>query len=395
MRFKRFYFLIAASLLLSHLTYSSSVDESFEINFAPGNSVYRLTINEEQRLYDCVIHNFAVINRSSKPLLLQKIEIQFIRKGEVVQSRFILSQELEAKAQRTASLFESGALNEAEKEFRIRELFQNAQLSRSNRLESNKGILIRHQYLQFSGEVERIKVVAIGKADDGAISQSSAEIAVLNYQTKTRFFFPLKGTWYVSNGTNPSGTHRWGIAQEFAYDLVKVDADGISGKGDETRPESYYAYGQEVLASADGTVYEVRDGVDDTPMAQFADSDPSVVMKRLTEYQTSLRRQYGAMGSSGNYVILDHGNNEYSVMVHLKKNSLRVKRGERVKQGHVIAQVGQSGLSTEPHLHFEVVSNPDPLKQRGLPVSFFGLEGEDGAKFLQLGDHVRRAGRKN
>ena len=395
MRLKRFSFLLVSALLLSHLIHASSAEESFEIQFSPGNSVYRLTLNEEQRLYDCVIHNIAVINRSSKPLLLQKIELQLIRKGDVVQSRFILSQELETRAQRTASLFESGALKEAEKEFRISELFPNAQLSRSNRLDTNKGILIRNQYLQFSGEVERIKVVAVGKADDGAISQTAAEIAVVNYQTKTRFFFPLNGTWYVSNATNPSGTHRWGIGQEFAYDLVRVDAEGNPGKGDETRPDSYYAYGQEVLASADGTVYEVRDGIEDTPMAQFADSDPSVVVKRMTEYQTSLRRQHGARGSDGNYIILDHGNNEFSVMVHLKKNSIRVKRGERVKQGQVIAQVGQSGLSTEPHLHFEVVSNPDPLKQRGLPVPFNGLEGEEGNKYLQLGDHVRRAGRKN
>ena len=100
-------------------------------------------------------------------------------------------------------------------------------------------------------------------------------------------------------------------------------------------------------------------------------------------------------GTEGNYVIIDHGNNEYSVMVHLKKNSIRVKRGERVKRGQVVAQVGQSGLSTEPHLHFEVVSNPDPLKQRGLPVSFYGLEGEAGTKVLQVGDHVRRAVGKN
>jgi peptidase M23-like protein len=395
MNFKRFTISVAATLFLWQLIYASSADEAFEIKFSPGNSVYRLTLHEEQRLYDCVIHNIAVINRSTNPLLLQKIELQFIQNGEVVQSRFILAQELETKAQRTASLFESGALNEAEKEFRIRELFQNAQLSRSNRLEPNKGILIRHQYLQFSGEVDRIKVVATGRADNGAISQSTSEIAVVDYKTKTKFSFPLNGTWHVSNGANPSGTHRWGIGQEFAYDLVRVDSEGNSGKGDETRPESYFAYGQEVLAPADGTVYEVRDGIDDTPMAQFANSDPSVVMKRLTEYQTGLRRQYGARGSDGNYVIIDHGNNEYSVMVHLKKNSLRARRGERVRGGQVIAQVGQSGLSTEPHLHFEVVSNPDPMKQRGLPVSFYGLEGEEGAKFLQVGDHVRRSGRKN
>ena len=391
MNIKRFTFSLVAILLLSQLICASSVDRAFEIRFSPGVSVYRLTLNEELRLYDCVVHNIVVINRSNKPLLLEKIERQVIRQGEVVQSRSILAQDLATKAQRAFSLFESGALKEAEKEFRLGELFQNAKLSRSNRLEANTGILIRNQYFQFSDEVETFRVVAIGKSDNGTVSQSTAEISIVNYQTKTRFFFPLSGTWYVSNATDPSGTHRWGIGQEFAYDLVRVDADGNPGKGDETKPESYYAYGQEVSASADGTVYEVRDGIDDTPMAQFADSDPTVMMKRLNEYQTKLRQQYGVRGTDGNYIIVDHGNNEYSVMVHLKKGSIRVRRGDVVKQGQVMAQVGQSGLSTEPHLHFEVVSDPDPFKQRGLPISFYGLEDEEGAKFLRLGDFVRSA----
>lgn len=100
-------------------------------------------------------------------------------------------------------------------------------------------------------------------------------------------------------------------------------------------------------------------------------------------------------GTEGNYIIINHGNSEYSVMVHLKKNSICIKSGEHIKQGQVIAQVGQSGLSTEPHLHFEVMSDSDPLRQRGLPVSFNELENEEGAKFLHFGDLVRRATRKN
>jgi peptidase M23-like protein len=374
---------------LSRASDTAPVAEPFEIRFSPAASVYRVALNNDEHLYDCMIQNIAVINRTTAPVQLERIEFQLLNNKDLVQSRFIPAAELDARARLLFTLHDLGSLNEAEKEFRLRELFREAQLSRSNHLQPNEGILVRHQYLQFSGEVDTIKVIASGKSDNAPPVQTVAEIAVVNFETKTKFSFPLKGTWYVSNGTEPSGTHRWGIGQEFAYDLVRVDTEGSSGRGDETKPESYYAYGQDVLAPADGTVYEVRDGIDDTPMAQFA-ANPATMMKRLREYQTRLRAQYGPRGSEGNFVIIDHGNGEYSTMVHLKKSSIRMKKGDRVKQGQVVAQVGQSGLSTEPHLHFEVVSDPDVFKQRGLPVFFYGLEDEEGPKFLHHGEFVRR-----
>ena len=107
--------------------------------------------------------------------------------------------------------------------------------------------------------------------------------------------------------------------------------------------------------------------------------------------RTELRKRHGVRGTDGNYIIIDHGNSEYSVLVHLKKASLRVKKGDKVKRGDIIAQVGQSGLSTQPHLHFEVISDPDPMKQRGLPILFYGLEDEEGPKQLRLGEFVTRS----
>ena len=290
---KQFAYALIISLLFLELALASSSAETFEIKFSPSGEVYRVTLSEDRRLYDCVLHNVVVINRSNSPIVLQRVELHLLRKGEIVQSLYILSQDLESRAQRVFTLSEQGALAEAEKEFRIKELFQNATLSRSTTLEPNKGLLISGQYLQFAGDVEKIRVVAVGKAGDGSVVQSAAEISLISYQPKTKLNFPLNGTWYVSNATDVSGSHRWGIGQEFAYDLVKVDEEGNSGKGDETKPESYYAYGQNVLAPADGTVYEIRNEIDDTPMAQLADDDPSVVMKKLVAYQTALRKRYG------------------------------------------------------------------------------------------------------
>ena len=386
---KQFGFILIISLLFLKLPLASSNAQTFEIKFSPAAVVYRRTLAEESQLFDCMLQNFVVINRSNVAIALQKIELHLLSKGEVVQSRYILAQELQRRAQRIFSLNEQGALAEAEKEFRLKELFRNASLSSSNTLQPNQGLLIRHQYLQFGGQVDKIKVVAIGNARDGSVVQSTAEIAVISYQLTTKLNFPLTATWYVSNGIDVSGTHRWGIGQEFAYDLVKVDEEGNSGKGDETKPQSFYAYGQNVLAPADGVVYETRDGIDDTPVSQLADDDPSVVNKKILAYQIVLRKRYGVRGTDGNYIIMDHGNSEYSVFVHLKKGSLRIKKGDRVKRGDIIAQVGQSGLSTEPHLHYEVVSDPDPFKQRGLPVVFYDLEGEEGATQLHLGQFVK------
>jgi hypothetical protein len=91
MGLKQFTFSLVAILLFSQLIYASSVDEAFEIKFSPASSVYRLTLNEEQRLYDCVIHNIAVINRSTGALLFHRIEFKFVRNGETTYSETVFS----------------------------------------------------------------------------------------------------------------------------------------------------------------------------------------------------------------------------------------------------------------------------------------------------------------
>src|SRR5688500_18595691 len=150
MKLKLIVLLVAIAPLFSDAHYAFTVAEPFEIRFSPANSVYRVSLNDDEELYDCVIQNIAVVNRTTAPVQLQRIEFQFLTKGEVVQNRRVAGSELDDRAQRIFTLNESGALKEAEREFRLRELFRDAQLSRSTRLEPGHGILLRHQYLQFS-----------------------------------------------------------------------------------------------------------------------------------------------------------------------------------------------------------------------------------------------------
>jgi murein DD-endopeptidase len=74
--------------------------------------------------------------------------------------------------------------------------------------------------------------------------------------------------------------------------------------------------------------------------------------------------------ASGNYIVLDLGNGKYAFYEHLKSGSIRVRAGERVRQGQVIAELGYTGQSTGPHLHFHVADSTAPLNAEGVPYVF-------------------------
>ncbi|MBT9260370.1 MAG: M23 family metallopeptidase [Clostridiales bacterium] len=170
------------------------------------------------------------------------------------------------------------------------------------------------------------------------------------YKQHNRYFFPLAGTWTVANGgPDPDTSHSWElIGQRYAYDFVVTDERGKSHRNDGRRLEDYYAFGAPVLAPADGLVVKAKDGRRDYPRP--GEFDPFV------------------WNLLGNYVILQHEGGEYSLLAHLRRGSVRVKRGDRVKRGQVVGEVGNSGNSSEPHLHFQVQDSPHFLLSASLPV---------------------------
>lgn len=181
-------------------------------------------------------------------------------------------------------------------------------------------------------------------------------------KTKLSYGLPFKGEWLVFwGGGNEMHNYHYAIeGQRYAYDLV-VAKEGQSYKGDPALNESYYAFGQSIVAPGDGTVAAVVDDI--------ADNEP-----------------VGAMNSSqpaGNYVVIDHGNGEFSYLAHLQKGSVKVKKGERVKKGQEIGLCGNSGNSSEPHLHFQVSDGPDLFSSKAIAVTF------DGDVEMVQGDYVK------
>ncbi len=169
-----------------------------------------------------------------------------------------------------------------------------------------------------------------------------------DYKTKTPLILPFKGAWIVGNGgrdasgnshRNPDDTGPRN--QRFAYDFIK------DHKGDGKNLEDYEAFGSEVIAPAGGIISQVINGSKDIPIGE---SDWVVIC--------------------GNMVVIDHENEEWSVLAHLKHNSIKVKVGDKVKQGDLLGLCGNTGNTTEPHMHYHLQNDSIMYRATGLPAQF-------------------------
>ncbi len=160
---------------------------------------------------------------------------------------------------------------------------------------------------------------------------------------------PFKAPFFVFWGgdrleINQHVTH---ASQRRAADIVMVDAGGESHRGDGKKNSDYLVYGQEVLAVADGSVVTAIDGV---PENEPGGMNPYV--------------------APGNLVVVKHADALYSAYAHLQPGKLRVKEGAKVKRGQVIGLAGNSGNSSEPHLHFQLQDGPRFEKSWGIEPVF-------------------------
>ncbi len=187
----------------------------------------------------------------------------------------------------------------------------------------------------------------------------------LDYTTKTALRLPFAGAWTVAWGgrTLDLNYHAATRDQRFAYDLVITRA-GTTHAGDGTHNSDYFAYGQPIVAPGDGVVVAAVDGIEENVPGQ---KDPA--------------------HAAGNYVIVDHGDGEYSLLAHLIPGSLRVKGGDRVKAGQAIGRCGNSGNSTEPHLHYHLQDAPRFGEGDGLPAQFRDYDAD--GKHVSRGEPTR------
>lgn len=188
---------------------------------------------------------------------------------------------------------------------------------------------------------------------------------------------PLRGErWLAANGVSNKSEHRRAlvpingkarIAQRFATDWIKLGTDGQAFHGNPANNASWYAYGTEVLAVANAIVVDVKNGI--------PENDPTSDKKAVPITLENV---------GGNYIILDLGNNYFAFYAHLQPKSLRVKIGDKVSRGQVLALLGNSGNSDAPHLHFYVSDANSPLGAEGVPFVFESFEVQGAVKSLEV-----------
>jgi hypothetical protein len=248
-------------------------------------------------------------------------------------------------------------------------------------LRPNQASLIFNPFHSFAASVPLNKLryeFAFGTEDRRVLHKSVADVVPVLYETKTALVLPVKGRVLVWDGHDYNSHHRRSDYTQrdvqrrgqntnfgrYAYDFVLVNEQGVMYRGrptdrDDSNPgkaddnDRYFAFGQLVYAAGPGRVADAHDGEPDEGRVNQAE-----LAKRAT-----------AIG--GNYVVIDHLNGEYSWFAHLMNGSVKVKRGQMVKQREVIGQIGNSGDSLFPHLHYELRTGAGIKGVEGLP-SYFG-----------------------
>jgi len=166
--------------------------------------------------------------------------------------------------------------------------------------------------------------------------------------------FPLKnGDYYIFQGGNNLfiNHHREVNAQKFALDIIKLNRFGIRCKALNARfLNDYNIYGDVIYSPCDGKILEI---VDDHPDLELGKMDPE--------------------HPGGNYLAIKITSPQMTVLLaHIQKGSFLVKKGDSVSRGQPLCRVGNSGNTTEPHLHIHVIKTGGDLlfEGEGVPMKF-------------------------
>lgn len=178
------------------------------------------------------------------------------------------------------------------------------------------------------------------------------DLPLVTNKTKMQLPFDVNDEWYVFWGgdTEDQNYHVAVRSQKNAFDFLMKDAGNKSYRAGGKVNEDYYCFGKNIYAPCDGIIVSQTDSVRDNIPGEM---NPA----QLT----------------GNHVVIKTTKDEYVLLAHFKMKTLLVKNGERVKKGQLLGKAGNSGNSSEPHLHFHMMDAPGMKEGTGIKCFFEDL----------------------
>jgi hypothetical protein len=214
-------------------------------------------------------------------------------------------------------------------------------------------------------------VLAFADTAGNVVDSLSTTVPLRDYVTRTDLALPLRGRVLVFDGHDFYAHHRrWNLAHpvvgklfrhnagRYAYDLSLVDSAGRMYRGAGGRNEDWYSWNAPVLSPGAGTVVAAESGEQDWEVGRTSLPDSIVLARPVALY--------------GNYVVIDHGNGEFSLLAHMRQGSVTVRKGDRVRQGQQVGRVGFSGSVYTIHNHYQLQRGPE-YDAEGIPSTFSRL----------------------
>ena len=227
---------------------------------------------------------------------------------------------------------------------------------------NNLGSLLSFEFLNASNDVETyVTTFSQGKQNLNLSLNTEGKLTGLRFlpaednriarmeRNTTVLQLPFKGEWFTVWGgdTKAQNYHVISPTQKHAFDILKLGKNRKTYERSGTRNEDYYAFGQPLYAVCDATVHTVIDGVPDNKPGEMNPAQPT-----------------------GNTVILKTENEEYIVYAHFEESTIAVNEGQLVRKGQFLGNCGNSGNSTEAHLHLHIQDGPSLMTSIGVKCYF-------------------------
>lgn len=346
-------------------------------HFAAGKKVIPAVCEiVDWKISDIKLPDIVVENRGSAPVILRSIEARGKNGPDIVVSSRLRPQELDASIAQSAAAFNKKACTPGMRLAWGDISIPEGELAQTREIKTGESavlLLSRLAFLHSAGRAEIESLELAVQLDAGTEARTFLyPVDLTPYESKGQYVFPLKGDLRIAFVPFSYVHHRASQAQEFAFDVVGANQDGaefteISVPGPKTLSD-YSIWGREIYAIGEGTVVETGDAF---PEDLMSDPEKFNAPGYVSNVIIDLIGKIGFVNAvAGNYIIIDHHNGEFSAYCHLKEGSLKVKTGDRVEKGRAIARVGNTGNSSAPHLHFQLMDSRDFLTANGLPVMF-------------------------